>query len=71
MNAITPAFILFPYSSDSGRRQIDFFCETEENKTELQEQYCEDFQVQQDFNAIASIILVGLLILFIVYVCRN
>lgn len=51
----TPIFIPMPIHAtssdchDSGTAQINFFCATEEHKTELQMQYCEQRLEQAHF----------------------
>ena len=48
--------------SKDGELQIDFFCKTTKDKTELEIQYCEEFYSDQTFDMWANGVIVFILI---------
>jgi hypothetical protein len=65
----TPMPIFIPYSSDSaGDRQVDFFCKTEENKTQAEEQYCNDYFESENYSQFMNGIILIILLALIAYV---
>jgi hypothetical protein len=51
--------------SKDGELQIDFFCKTEENKTELEIQYCEEFY---DNKILENWVDGGIILAFIIFI---